>query len=698
MIKTLQVGVLGCGRVAEHHLRFIRQTEGAVLAGIADVQEASARRLGETYGIQNVHTSLESLLASTKLDVIHILTPPACHYAQAKLALEHAVNLLIEKPFTLSAVDTRDLYDRASQKGVSICPDFILLFHPRVRRAMELIEQEGLGRVIHYECYLTMEQNAPELREAKGLHWVYELPGGQMHDSLTHLLYLALHWTGKPKRVLAIPKCFGTLPQGLTDHLNIEVDGERASGHITLSYVTGPRYYYIRLFCENGTVLVNFHTMTVAVERRHRLPAGVDRALSNFRMAYQLSRGTVGTILDTLRGRLVPYQGLQTLVPDFYRSIRTGGPPPVSPELTVWVSEAEDAVVAQGGKLRIDLNRFRSMLPREKRSPRALVTGASGYIGTEVARQLVQNGYAVRALVRPLARTETLEQLGAEIIYGDVREKVDLSNVAENVDVIVHLAAGLRGTRDFILESSVNGTQNVADAARAGGVKRVIYISSFSVYDYYALSNGDTITEATPLEPHPELRGFATLGKRRAEEIALAHLADTECPWTILRPSLVMGNGRDLLTPLGSMLGNWVISLCSRRKRLLLIHVKDLASAVLRMIQTPETAGKVFNVSELNAITVRQYVKECVRKIHYKNVRVVCVPYWVACCGVLALKILYGVRGKGPRLHLRQMAAVYRNLKVDTSAIRKQTGWEEHEPLSEHLARARPRTGGLKIS
>lgn len=682
--RTLRVGVVGCGQVAEHHLRYITQTPGVVLSGLADVDEENVRRLGARYGVQNLQGSVENLLASTPLDVLHITTPPAYHYRQAKLAIEKGINVLVEKPVTLSFSETRDLYERAAAQGVSICPDFILLFHPRMLEALQLIKN-GLGRVVHVESYLCLDPHVSRLQESDRLHWSCDLPAGLFHDSLSHPLYLLLYWTGAIKSIVVNPKVYGVLPQRMTDHMDMIVEGEQATAHLTLSFVTNPRCYYLRMFCENGTVLVNFHTMTIVADTRSHLPGAVDRALANFRHAYGLSRSTVRTIVETLRGKLLPYQGLQFLLPDFYQSLREHREPPISRALALAVSQAEDAVVSQGGKLRLDLRSRPSSRAENQKKARVLVTGASGYVGAEVVRQLLENGYAVRALVRPLALTAALEEQGVEIIYGDVRKKADLCQVAANVEVIVHLAAGLRGSRDFIVETSVNGTQNVADVARSHGVKRVIYISSFSVYDYYRLRNGDTITEASPLEGHPELRGPASLGKRCAEDIALARLADSECPWTILRPSLVMGNGRDLVTPLGSMVGNTVISLCSPRKRLLLIHVKDMASAIIKVILKPDTAGKVFNVSDRDPVTVRQYIKACLRKGRYKDVRVICIPYWFACCGVFGLKILRGLTGKGPRLNLRQMASLYRNLRVDTTAIRKETGWEESGRLQKEL-------------
>src|SRR5947209_5393460 len=118
----LRVGIVGCGRVAEHHLRFIARSKKARLVGLADTKKECADQWGRRYGVANVHGSLEELLTSTKLDVLHVLTPPVTHYACAKAAVDHGLHVFVEKPVTFTAKELSALYDRANAKGVLLCP------------------------------------------------------------------------------------------------------------------------------------------------------------------------------------------------------------------------------------------------------------------------------------------------------------------------------------------------------------------------------------------------------------------------------------------------------------------------------------------------------------------------------------------------------------------------------------------------
>jgi predicted dehydrogenase len=177
--------------------------------------------LEELYGVQNIYASLEELLESIPLDMLHILTPRAYHYEHAMKAINRGLHVLIEKPCTLDARETEDLYRQARAKCVVICPDFIQLFHPAFQYALSIINTNQLGSVVHIESHLSMDLDISESREASGLHWSYKLPGGILHNNISYPLSLALYWLGEPKSVTVSSKSHGTLPQGLTDHLAI---------------------------------------------------------------------------------------------------------------------------------------------------------------------------------------------------------------------------------------------------------------------------------------------------------------------------------------------------------------------------------------------------------------------------------------------------------------------------------------------
>src|SRR5580704_8965452 len=114
---------------------------------------------------------------------------------------------------------------------------------------------------------------------------------------------------------------------------------------------------------------------------------------------------------------------------------------------------------------------------------RILVTGATGKVGSRLARRLAQRGDPVRALVRDPARAAALHQAGIELAEGDVLDVETLAAAVRGVDAVVHSAAFFRGaTPEQAHAVNDLGTQHLASAARAASVKRFIFTSTGLVY------------------------------------------------------------------------------------------------------------------------------------------------------------------------------------------------------------------------
>jgi UDP-glucose 4-epimerase len=240
-----------------------------------------------------------------------------------------------------------------------------------------------------------------------------------------------------------------------------------------------------------------------------------------------------------------------------------------------------------------------------------------------------------------------------------------------------------------MLASSVDGTRNLAEAARAAAVEHVIHVSSLAVYDYDRVPGGSSINELTPLEPQPARRGGAALAKRRAEDIALANLASDGPAWTILRPSYVLGRGRDLASALGSRKGNRVLSLGGRRRHLRLVHVDDVAGAIEACLATEGTRGKVYVLSDPEPLRARRFVREALR-VTDPSIKVMWLHRWFVGGAVLVLK--FGLRLMGRRLGMNRarLNYLFKDATADPSRLMADTGWRPAGPLLSRLASPEP--------
>lgn len=685
MIRT---AIVGCGRISNHHLRFLKQMNDVEIVWLADSRIEFANALGQKYGVPRVFTSIDNLLNNIGIDVLHILTPPTCHFELGQKAAEKGINLFIEKPMTISFDQARKMLATAETHNVKICPDFINLFNPTIIAAKAAIKKGQLGQLLSAECYMSIDLTAtPEVNEQVGLHWSYNLPFGIMQNYISHPLYLVLDWVGLSNKISVHPRSFGSLPQKLTDHLEITIEGKKCCGKIVFSMAGKHESYYIKLFFEKGVVTVDFMTQSLLLESTGKLPRAVERFLINFSRSQQLIKSNFKNLFGFLGGKVVPYQGLGNLLSAFYNYVKQEGRNPISRDLILDVARAEEYVLQNAGKVKLDFKRYESMQHDISRREKILVTGASGYLGREVVHQLVDAGFYVRAFVRKISHTSPLKELNVEILSGDIRDSESLQAAAAGMDVIIHMAAGLKGSKSFILDTCIEGTKNLSQAACKANVSRVIYISSFSVYSFQNLKDGSVVTEETALEKHPEQRGIYSWAKRRAEDVALSNLAVNGPAWTILRPSVIFGNGRDIQSLIGPKLGNIIISFGGKGKYIRSVHVKDMAAAIVISLTNESTKNNIFNVSHPDRVTVAQLEEEIFRKNSQKKIRVVCIPYSMCLVGMGLVKGLQLVLRTGSTMNRVRLAYLTRGVVADGGGFTLATGWLPGESLIGQLKR-----------
>jgi dihydroflavonol-4-reductase len=212
-----------------------------------------------------------------------------------------------------------------------------------------------------------------------------------------------------------------------------------------------------------------------------------------------------------------------------------------------------------------------------------LVTGATGFVGSAVARRLLDAGEAVRVLVRPESDRANITGLAVEIAAGDLRDRASLDAAVEGCETLYHVAADYRlWTRrpEDLYESNVAGTQNLLRAALASGVERIVYTSSVATLGRAA--DGAPADEATPVGL-ADMIGHYKRSKFLAEEAVRRLVAEEAAPVVIVNPSTPVGPRDIKPTPTGRMI---VEAAAGRMPAyvdtgLNLVHVNDVAEGHL---------------------------------------------------------------------------------------------------------------------
>jgi dihydroflavonol-4-reductase len=182
-----------------------------------------------------------------------------------------------------------------------------------------------------------------------------------------------------------------------------------------------------------------------------------------------------------------------------------------------------------------------------------LVTGATGFVGSHVARQLVAAGHPVRVLIRRHSNLQALEGLPLDRLEGDLRDTASLDRAMHGIQRVFHVAADYRlWTRrpEEIYESNVEGTRNLLAAAQRAGVERIVYtstVATIAVHRRGALPNEDT--QATL----DEMIGHYKRSKFLAEQVAV-EAAASGVPVVIVNPTAPVGPGDWKPTPTGRII------------------------------------------------------------------------------------------------------------------------------------------------
>ena len=235
-----------------------------------------------------------------------------------------------------------------------------------------------------------------------------------------------------------------------------------------------------------------------------------------------------------------------------------------------------------------------------------LVTGATGFLGSRVVRELVQRNYSVRCLVHTPGRERMFSDCPVDVHYGNVTDTDVLSTACQGIDAIIHLVAIIREGKNASFDQvNRQGVANLVAAARAGGVKRLVHVSAIG-----AANN----------RSYPYL-----FSKWRGER----EVENSGIPYTIVRPSLLFGQGDEFLTMLAGLVqvSPLVPVVGLGRNRFQPIAVEDVARCAALALNRNDLTGKTVEIGGPHQLSYKQILDTVVRTLGKRRLPLYVPPF-----------------------------------------------------------------------
>jgi nucleoside-diphosphate-sugar epimerase len=319
---------------------------------------------------------------------------------------------------------------------------------------------------------------------------------------------------------------------------------------------------------------------------------------------------------------------------------------------------------------------------------KALVTGANGFLGRHVVCALLARGVEVRAMVRPAAHLEGLDwPSSVEVFRADLRTTRDLSRAFEGVDVLLHLAAVVSGGEDAQFAGTVAGTERLLEAMAAAACQRLVLCSTFSVYNYSAISG--TLYEDSPLHQTPDLyaRDGYTIAKWWQERVTRRFAEKNGWDLTVLRPGFIWGRDHGYLAALGQQFGRHHLVI-GPLTRIPMTHVENCADVFALAATDGRARGQTLNVVDGPGERIWTYLSNYLRGSGNRGWRLP-VPYWLAILMVrLGFATVFRTATKVPGILIpRRFESRLKPLRFENHKLRETLGWTPPLDYQQCLAR-----------
>ncbi len=350
----LNIGIVGCGKIADSHIEEIQRLGCARVVAVCDLEFILAEQLAVRYSVPHQYADFDGMLSNHRLDVIHIATPPHSHLALAHKAAQAGCHVFLEKPLALNPIDGQRLIECMQQSVRKLTINYWYNFESPALALKEFVAQGKLGDPVHIESYYgyDLEGGFGQALLSDDRHWVHRLPGKLFQNIIDHAINkITPFLPERPMEIIARAyrrrhlKDDGT--DGVLDELRVMIFAGGVSAYVTFSSHARPIGHFMRVYGTKNTVHVDFALRTISVEKKQTIPSALGRLLPPFKSNWQSLRQATHNVREFAGSRFQFFAGMNRLLSQFYQSVLHDTPVPIPYAEILRVSQIMDEISAQ---------------------------------------------------------------------------------------------------------------------------------------------------------------------------------------------------------------------------------------------------------------------------------------------------------------------------------------------------------------
>ncbi|NEP17866.1 MAG: Gfo/Idh/MocA family oxidoreductase [Leptolyngbya sp. SIO4C1] len=350
MSKVLRSAVIGTGVISKEHLSFLSQSPMASLVGICDLSPIAAEYNTERYQATSAYTSHKEMLEAAQPDIVHILTPPHTHKRLAMDCLEAGAHVICEKPVATSYEELQEVLAFAQERDRYVIEDHNYRFNEPILAIDRLIQAGTLGNIRDVEVRMALNiREGGRYADPNLPSPAHRLPAGVIHEFITHLCYLTLHFVPDFEKVTAVWSNHGGGDLFKYDDLDALVIGQNTHARIRFSPFTQPDCFFVCVRGDKGQAETDLFQPYL----RCVVPRVGGKQLSPLVNHFVGGVGLCGSSIRNFRNKVMqktPYEGLHRLLGQTYQALAENSSPPISYADMAQVSRLVDALLEENNR------------------------------------------------------------------------------------------------------------------------------------------------------------------------------------------------------------------------------------------------------------------------------------------------------------------------------------------------------------